>query len=209
MNPVAIEHAKERLEVAFEAVDRLAAATEAKSFKCIRREWTNFLLAASAIYSKLEQGAKSNGKSTAWFGRKKKERKDDPLLCYIHHARNTDHHGLSPTMKEGAMVTVTMPTLMTPSGPVQMIGVAADPDAPPTNFKCTNTVTGKEVPVIREVEKYLAAITVVDDKHGDRFDPPKSHLGEAIEVDEPAGIARLAVEYLKDLVAEAGRYVAP
>ena len=42
--------------------------------------WTDFLLAASTIYTKLEQGAKTSGQSAAWFGRKKKQRRDDPVL---------------------------------------------------------------------------------------------------------------------------------
>jgi hypothetical protein len=49
---------------------------------------------SSTIYSKLEQGAKGCGPSDAWFGRKKYDRKTDPLLRYIHHARNADEHGL-------------------------------------------------------------------------------------------------------------------
>src|SRR5690606_27755019 len=91
MDPQAVEQAKIRLKKAETAIARLKSAD---SFEQAEDAWTDFLSATSTIYSKLEQGAKVNGKSSAWFGRKKKERKDDPLLRYLHYARNSDEHGV-------------------------------------------------------------------------------------------------------------------
>jgi hypothetical protein len=59
------------------------------------RPSSDFLIAANRIFSKLEQGSKTNGQSKAWFGRKRHERRTNPLLRYIHHARNADEHGLA------------------------------------------------------------------------------------------------------------------
>jgi hypothetical protein len=67
---------------------------ETKDPAIIETLWENFLIAANGIYSKLERGAKTNGKSKAWYGRKKHERKNDPLLSYLHHARNAAEHGI-------------------------------------------------------------------------------------------------------------------
>src|SRR5262249_41256727 len=73
----------------------LAAMRGAKSYAEFRAGWSDFLLAGGRVYTKLEQGAKSNNKSAAWFGKQKHERRTDPLLSYIWHARNADEHGLA------------------------------------------------------------------------------------------------------------------
>jgi hypothetical protein len=76
MDPQAVDQAKARLRKAKKALDALKKAND---FEPAEDAWSDFLLAAAAIYSKLEQGAKSKGASAGWFGRKKKERKDDPF----------------------------------------------------------------------------------------------------------------------------------
>ena len=96
MHSRAIEQAEIRL-------DRVRASTEtlclAKSYKELEIAWIDFLSASSTIYSKLEQGAKGFGKSEAWFGRKKNERRTDELLRYNHHARNSEEHGIDEVIK--------------------------------------------------------------------------------------------------------------
>jgi hypothetical protein len=81
------------------AVDRLASAKarlkdleSSKSYETARRSWYDFLFASNAVFAILEQGAKGSNQSENWFGRRKRQRKDDPLLCYLHHARNADEH---------------------------------------------------------------------------------------------------------------------
>jgi hypothetical protein len=208
VSPAAVEQAKERLEVADEALAKLRDATVTESFKGIRKEWTNFLLAGAAIYSKLEQGAKSNGKSAAWFGRIKKIRKDDELLRYIHHARNSDYHGIAPVVREGNSVEVLLPSVH-PFAPPPSLHATLPEGFDPKEFwiEGHESITGRKVPMKVLMKKYLAIVRVKDEKHGDIFDPPTMHLGEPIEVDEPLGIAMLAINYLRDLVAEAEHYV--
>ena len=46
------------------------------------------------MVTKLEQGAKASPRSGAWFGQKVHQRRSDPLLYYIWHARNADEHTL-------------------------------------------------------------------------------------------------------------------
>ena len=91
MEPLAVELATARLERAKRALEEFEAA---KSHKAAEAAWADFLLASSNIYSKLEQGAKGNGKSAGWFGRQKRMRADDPVMRYLHHARNSEEHGL-------------------------------------------------------------------------------------------------------------------
>jgi hypothetical protein len=87
MNPSAVLQAKQRLLKLEKALSALRSATTVEDAE---EAWTDFLLAASTIYSKLEQGSKGYAKTEPWFGKKKKERKDDPLLRYLHYARNSD-----------------------------------------------------------------------------------------------------------------------
>lgn len=91
MDAVAVERARGRLERAERAfADFKSAAGYAEA----EDAWTDFLLACSTIYSQLEQGAKTSGKSAAWFGRQKALRKAQPVLRYLHFARNADEHGI-------------------------------------------------------------------------------------------------------------------
>ena len=98
MDPNAVEQAQVRLRKAEKALEALK---EADGYEAAEDAWTDFLLAASTIYTKLEQGSKSNNRSSGWFSRKKKERKDDPLLKYLHRARNSDEHGIERIDERG------------------------------------------------------------------------------------------------------------
>lgn len=91
MNEVATKLSAENLDRAVEAFDRIEAATTLVE---IETAWSDFLVFANRVFSKLEQGAKSNGKSKAWFDSKKHERRTNTLLRYVHHARNADEHGI-------------------------------------------------------------------------------------------------------------------
>jgi hypothetical protein len=98
MDAQAVEQAKTKLRKAEKSLETLKAAD---GYDAAEEAWSDFLLAASTIYSKLEQGSKAKGSSAGWFGRKKKERKDDPVLRYLHHARNSDEHGIERVAARG------------------------------------------------------------------------------------------------------------
>jgi hypothetical protein len=87
--------AKARLEKAKSALAKLEDGP-IKDTAVFRSAWSDFLLATASIYFKLEQGAKGNGPSEGWYGRKKHERKADPLLSYLH--RCEDSHRLLNSM---------------------------------------------------------------------------------------------------------------
>ena len=108
MKVAGLDAARERLRRAQSALERLEQAMTNRERETA---WSEFLLASHALYSKLEHGSKGCGKSEAWFGRKKHERKNDELLCYIHHARNTDDHGITGTTLAGADIRVLEGTI--------------------------------------------------------------------------------------------------
>jgi hypothetical protein len=91
MDPKALAAAKVRLERAKNAVTALDTAI---TLADMHSAWSAFLLAAGGIYSKLQRGAKGDSKSVAWFGGITHVRKTDPLLSYIHQARNSEEHSV-------------------------------------------------------------------------------------------------------------------
>lgn len=138
--------------------------------------WTEFLLALNAAFSKLEKGARGCGKSEAWINRHKNTRRKDPLLSYLHQARNADEHGLEPVSS-----------------------------STPGKFK--RRADGAIIVAIGRI--HLAE--VVDDRFGDRYPVPQSHLGQPIAPmtpfrDRQIGpweTGKLGLAYLWTMLAEA------
>lgn len=158
--------------------------------------WTDFLIAVSTIYAKLEQGAKGHPRSEGWFGRKKRERKDDPLLRYLHYARNSNEHGIERVVQ--------------PTGP-NMNGMTGEKlrvnERVPVTFEHIDRVTmqpsglkGKGVfagPTLKPIRAH-------DRRFGDYCDPPVEHLGSVIEfADFADSLGVAALPYLRLLVADA------
>ena len=109
MNLQAVEQAKIRLAKAEKTFDAMRSST---TLEDMEEAWTDFLIAVSAIYSKLEQGAKGNSKSEGWFGRKKRERRKDPLLKYLHAARNSNEHGIERIVESTCPYQKLRPTVL-------------------------------------------------------------------------------------------------
>ncbi len=198
MNPKAIEEAKIRLQRAREAVAVLEGVKKEGrdfSFAEIDSAWWAFLLAASGIYTKLEQGAKGNGKSTAWFGREKHLRKKDSLLSYLHHARNSEEHSIEgSTHPTGFTIKSTNPRVKV---------VYSDPDTLEVDRIEVPADLKQGDPIGEFVVLGLRLVKVTDSRYGDTFSVPTHHLGQPIPDISPLGVAMLGLAYLEKLVAEA------
>jgi hypothetical protein len=189
MDPKALEHVRKRLEKATAAVSALENST---SLDEAEEAWSDFLATASTIYSKLEQGSKTSGPSAGWFGRKKKERKDDELLSYLHHARNSDEHGIADITrrKPGGWGIAG-------GGKYRIDGVIG----PQTDLRVTHL--GGEPPRLIVDRPSIQLIPVTDNRYGDTFSPPTRHMGTALADISPLAIAKLGHTYLKRLLEEA------
>lgn len=183
MNPNAVVQAKQRLARAREAIDALRIGKDKP------RAWADFLSATNSIYSKLEQGAKTNGKSSAWFGRVKRIRKSDQLLCYLHHARNAEEHGLIGSLGLGRP---------------KLEKIALDAEV----------AKGEAKIIVRDRKNRPAAalkasvgksklVAVRDDRYGDTFPVPREHLGKRLTSMPITELAALAMVYFEALVSEA------
>jgi hypothetical protein len=195
MNPQAIEQAKTKLRKAERALEALKTAD---GFESAEEAWSDFLLAASTIYSKLEQGSKSNGSSAGWYGRKKKERKDDQLLRYLHHARNSEEHGIERVAERGG----NQMDLMT--GEKLKLNERRE--------KVIQSIRDRETGEVKHLNMKaylwgpsLQMVRVYDRRFNDYRDPPGSHLGKPIDLDDNSmiGVASLGLTYLSGLVEEA------
>jgi len=148
-----------------------------------------------AVTSKLEPGAKIDGRSSAWFGRKTRQRKDDAVLRYIKAARNSDEHGIERVteradagwgdlhgrLKFGEQFKTTVATVdqttLEPNGP-----------------EVTAYIYGP----------YLKAITAHDRRFNVRCDPPQLHERDG---NYPPDIAEVALEKLRAILEEAANLV--
>jgi hypothetical protein len=130
---------------------------------------------------------------------KKKTRRDDPLLRYLHHARNCDEHGIERVIKN-----------FHDTGPIwghqpkfgERIPVIIHELDPVSNEPIGEGVAG-----------FYSGSTIklvcVRDR-GVYYDPPQTHLFERVEHnEEPFDVGSLGLAYLISLVGEAEARIAP
>jgi hypothetical protein len=191
----ALEQAGIRLGRAQVALADLRAA---ENFRDAEEAWTDFLSAANTFFAKLEQGAKANGRSGAWFGRKVKQRKDDPVLRYIKAARNSNEHGIER---------------VTEDADAGWEDALSEPVKFGQQFKTTvrrvNEETGE--PFGPGVEaflygRYLKAIVAHDRRFHVSCEPPVGLL-DGRDGHYPQDIAEVAIENLQTIIEEAAELV--
>ena len=192
MNKVAVKAASENLKRAETALHDIEAA---QTLAEVETAWSDFLTAAGRVFTKLEQGAKSNGKSNAWFGRKKHERRTDPLLQYVHHARNADEHGLAEVTER------TAPALALGVGP----GAWRFDGTVGPEMQMKVTAMGGQVPgkskFVEVVPSKVRLVKVID--RGVSYDPPVDPQTKQTLL--PNEVAKLALDYIGRMIQEAGK----
>jgi hypothetical protein len=193
MDTDAVAQAKLRLGKAEKA---LAAMKSATALDDMEEFWTDFLIATAAIYSKLEQGSKQNPKSEGWYARKKSERRKDPLLRYLHYARNSNEHGIERVVRstgdnnhpfEGRKMRVNerFATTVQQVDPVTKVTFGAI---------ATGTFAG---PTLKPIRAH-------DRRFNDHCDPPEEHRGTLIDLPDFAdSLGGAALPYLREMIGEA------
>ena len=118
MEKAALNLARTDFDRAFQSMTDLAGTDY---FSEIERHWSAFLVSAHRVCTKLESASKPCPKASPWWGRKRHEIRNDPLLSYVWHARNADEHGLHQvTQKHPGAFTLVPPTPERPIGEVQV-----------------------------------------------------------------------------------------
>jgi hypothetical protein len=184
MNTTGLTKAADRLRKMDLAVKRLEAS---KSSGAAAEAWEDFVLAAGSFYSILQQATKASSKEKAWFGSLKHIRKTDPLLQYIHQARNAEEHGCERIVR-AASRQVTMRN----KGDTAWFRVE-------NGTWVVEDIQG----TVAFSNDTIALIPIRDDRFGDVFEPPTSHLGKTLEDRSALNVARLAHAYLEVVLTEA------
>jgi hypothetical protein len=203
MKPIAIERADQHLEIARKAVSELDIN---KGFEHYQENWSLFLTQVGRFYSKLEQGSKGANQSENWFALKKHERKTDPLLSYLHQARNADEHGLDHvTMRMSHSSSYEFSTAKGEEYQWK-IRCRENDDGTVEYSDPIITKDGKIVPtkLVATSKPSVALREVRNTRYGDEFWPPTSHLGvELPKHVSPEAVAALCVRYIKQMLSEA------
>lgn len=192
MKPEAVEAARERLDRAERAVVRLERG--GFDLAALRSEWIDYLAAAHVVFSKLEQGVKGNPAAYAWFGARLQDRRTDPLLSYLHHARNAQDHGIPGSVRKQRM------GLRAESPETKLV---RDPSG-----RVTSVVHPVGVPIsVKVVPPHLSLEPVRD--RGTLFQPPTAHFGVALPEVSPATVARAGLAYLSWMIGQAEGFCPP
>jgi hypothetical protein len=196
----AIRHSLDRLEKARDALGRIERS---KTLDEVASAWSDLLINGNAIYSKLEQGSKAaSGRASGWFGRAKKVRKDDPLLSYVHHARNSEEHGIEDVTTRMKAGQATL-TFREPFDPKKLDGLELRIDTDERGHVLVSSSDEEVVSSQMYDKPSLVLVRVKDDRYSDYFDPPFEHLGKALPDQSPSTVGRLFIAHLTGLIEEA------
>jgi hypothetical protein len=189
----AVNAAHASIAKASSAVDKMRAAKSHSEFEVA---WSDFLVAAGRVFTKLEQGAKASGPSKAWYGRQKHLRRKDPLLVYLHHARNVDEHGLEPVtkLKPGGVGFGSKGTTH-----IKHLSIQSDQSG---QVSIHGETSGD--PLLISVKPSMSRLVAVVDR-GDKYEPPTEHLGTPITDQSPIVVADLALAFLRSLTKDAAQ----
>jgi len=192
MDKSAVAAAEANLTKAAASMEKMKAAKSHSEFEAA---WTDFLMAAGRVFTKLEQRAKTSGPSKAWYGRQKHLRRNDPLLSYLHHARNIDEHGLEPVTKlrPGGVGIGTRGRTH-----VEHLSIQSDE----TGIQIRGQTSGDPL-VISVTPASSRLVTAVD--HGDKYEPPTEHLGIPIKDPSPVAVANLGLTFLRSMTEDAAK----
>lgn len=170
----------------------------AKDYASTSRYWYEFPLASNDVFNVLDQGAKGSNKSESWLGKKKRERRVDPLLRYLHQARHVNEHGLGPVTEPQLPKAVLVEDGKQVAAIENMVGnkgTFRSLNDQPMDLEKVN-----EFRIYRETAKLIPVLN-----RGVQYDPPTEHMGS--KIDDPApmtvAVAKLMVQYLESMVAEA------
>jgi hypothetical protein len=134
-----------RARDSIEALANLYPKTEVEAEQ-IQAKWASYLSHADRMFNKLKAGRRSSPKTNEWYEAKIRQRNNDPLLCYLQHARNADEHSLE-------IVTENRPGFIR-----ELPRTAAE------------VMTGRVT--VEITEPHVRLMPVTDRRGGTRYDPP-------------------------------------
>jgi hypothetical protein len=192
MLPSAVEKAKfhfQRAKGAFASIPNIFEGD-------FSNEWANFLNAGNSVYEALAKGSKATPQSRQWFGAKKRERRTDPLLNYMHQARNAAEHGLNELLLLG-------PTPRGRDAIALHAGKSWDTCQNREGVSAIFTNADGSTARVQLTPPDWRLRPVYDDRSDAWTDPPNAHLGKTLRSQTPVAVGLKWMAYLKRMIAEA------
>lgn len=158
--------------------------------------WGEFINAAGLVFNKLYSGCQGNERSMGWRGRVSDHRKKNPVLNYIHRARNVEVHGLIEVLE-----IVEESIVSSKPGLFVQTGVAYSID----DFLAQVNVGGLE----KRVKRYFVLLTVVDTRQGITTPAPVYDNGATAlhRLPTPERVAKEAVLEIQSILDEARSFL--
>ena len=151
--------------------------------------WWTFIRAVSDVWRALQIGAGRSGSSRDWINSKTAERDGDELLSYLHHARNSEEHGLEYSGGLRHPDPLAVARAMDQSN--------ASPETSPEAVRAS-------IELLFLTPRF--ALRPVSDRSGVTIPAPRIHLGQPIDgnpTPAPGHVVFLAITYLRKLVTGA------
>jgi hypothetical protein len=164
------------------------AMREATSFEAYALAWQTFLVRLERVWVKAERECQAfRNQFQPWQGTFTRKRKNDPLLRFLHHARNVDHHSIQPTACERIIgFTLEIP----PSGEVEL---HLDTEKQQLKFVGKCKITDLLPPAV-------ILLSIVDS--GTRYDPPTEHMGQKLTATDPLAVAEKGLAFYEDFLSQ-------
>lgn len=181
----------QRLKLAQQAMTKL---DECKTYADFQDAWLEFLLHANGVYAQLEQASKKTPQWRQWFGAKKRERKSDELLQYVHQARHSDEHTLEQVTEiDNGEIFIGGPGEES-SKNFRILGST-------DSVMRIESLDGNPVPV--RITRPKAILRSVTGRGNTIFNPPRYHKGNKLPDNSPKEVAKYTICYIHELLREA------
>ncbi len=182
-------HAKRELIAAEKSIKRM---TKSKTIEDLEDEWKNYLNSVEKCWVKAERACQHiRNKFQPWQGEFANERKKDPLLKYIKHARNSDQH----TIQEGMQKKYASSSMYIEGGP----GITHIERLEIRNGRLVE-YRGNKPLIIENLPNRVELLRVKDGSKW--YNPPKTHKQVKLPWPAPVDVAVLGLEYYRNFIKQ-------
>lgn len=174
--------------------------------------WASLLVSGVGVIHAIEAGSRGTPQGRQWMGKVRRDGRNDPLVSYMHQARNDEEHEADPAIVRPPNLPLCWVDPETGEFTPFFDGNEFDygnpklsEDGRAVTFGRYRRIreAGKRRLVIGRSVDQLALRPLTDQRFKTVFLPPLEHQGKRVDNLGPVEIAELFVRYLEDLVDEA------